>query len=95
MKKLICAWPCLRRTDEDLAEINHIRKAFDADLKRKDISAMVDSNSRFHLRIAEAARNKYFVDSYRRILADHERIAQFLVSSQPRAAGSISKQNNE
>ena len=71
---------CLRRTDNDLSEINAIRKTFDADLKRKDISAMVDSNSRFHLRIAEAARNKYFVESYRRILADHERIAQFWYS---------------
>ena len=67
---------CLRRDDQDLEQINEARLEFAADMKAENISAMVHSNTAFHLHIAAASRNKYFLDCYRRILADHERIAQ-------------------
>ncbi|MBX2868905.1 MAG: GntR family transcriptional regulator [Acidiferrobacterales bacterium] len=67
---------CLRRTDGDLAEIRRWMERFEKDLNRQDISAMVKSNSQFHYSIAKASGNKYFFECYRRILADHERIAQ-------------------
>ena len=50
--------------------------AFAAAMADSDVAAMVDTNTRLHLLIASASRNKYFIDCYRRILADHERIAQ-------------------
>jgi len=61
-------------------EISQWMDTFEQDLSRRDISAMVYSNSQFHLRIARASGNKYFADCYRRILADHERIAQIWYS---------------
>ncbi|MEO0367919.1 MAG: GntR family transcriptional regulator [Pseudomonadota bacterium] len=67
---------CLRRSEADLAKIEAAMHRFESDLKRQDVAAMTQSNSDFHLLIAAASGNKYFVDSYRRILADHERIAQ-------------------
>ena len=61
---------------------------------------MVHSNTEFHLRIAAASGNKYFLESYRRILADHERIAQIWYSdifrSDDRAANEkICRQHDE
>ena len=67
---------CLRRTDTDLQLIREAMETFEQDLINLDVGAMVISNTEFHLRIAAASGNKYFLDSYRRILADHERIAQ-------------------
>lgn len=67
---------CLRRDQDDLDRINAARLQFEQDVANRDVSAMVTSNTAFHLRITEASRNKYFLDSYRRILVDHERIAQ-------------------
>ena len=67
---------CLRRSEDDLEAIKQAMLAFESDLGDGDITNMVISNTEFHLRIAAAAGNKYFLDSYRRILADHERIAQ-------------------
>ena len=67
---------CLRRDDQDLQQIDKARREFATDMEAQNISAMVNSNTAFHLHIAAASRNKYFLDSYRRILADHERIAQ-------------------
>ena len=71
---------CLRRDEQDLVLIDEALQQFEKDLARKDVGAMTQSNSDFHLRIAHASRNKYFIDSYRRILADHERIAQIWYS---------------
>ena len=67
---------CLRATKRDHAEIRQLEQEFKHALQRENLAAMVDTNTRLHLRIAQAAGNKYFVDAYRRILADHERIAQ-------------------
>ena len=67
---------CLRRTEQDLEGIRTAMENFERDLAERDVNAMVISNTEFHLRIAAASGNKYFLESYRRILADHERIAQ-------------------
>ena len=71
---------CLRRSDADISKILEACDQFDADVEQQNVSAMIESNTAFHLRIASASRNKYFIESYRRILADHERIAQLWYS---------------
>ena len=100
IEKAFTRLACVRRSDQDVKEIEEIKKQFDRDLARKDISGMVDSNSRFHLRIAQASGNKYFTDCYRRILADHERIAQIWYSrniqqQHDKASELISRQHHE
>ena len=66
---------CRRRTAADLGRMADVAAEFEADMGRRDVSAMVDSNTRFHQLIAEASGNKYLARSYRQVLADHERIA--------------------
>ncbi len=82
IEKAFTRLACLRRTDEDLQLIGEAQKQFTAGLEEGNISAIVESNSKFHLSIAQGGKNKYFVESYRRILADHERISQMWYSEQ-------------
>ena len=74
IEKAIARLACLRRTDADIAAITTAHDQFEQDLASADVAAMVDSNTRFHLSIAQAARNKYLANCYQRVLADHERI---------------------
>lgn len=76
MEKVTVRLACLRRTDKDLEAMLEHLVAFEKAMEAKDVTEMVLANSRLHLRLAEAAGNVYFADSYRRVLADHERIAQ-------------------
>ncbi len=71
---------CLRRTDADLEAMGQSVEEFALAMRRADVAAMVQANTRLHLQVASASRNKYFIDCYRRILADHERIAQLWYS---------------
>ncbi len=91
IERAIARLACLRRTEADLAHLEQAAADFEVDMQSGDINAMALSNSRLHLLIAEASKNKYFVDSYRRILADHERIAQFWYAANTRPEdGSVS-----
>ena len=68
---------CTRRSEADITRISEAMLAFEEAIIQEDLPAMIEANSQFHLRIARASKNQYFVDSYRRILADHERISQW------------------
>ena len=81
---------CLRRDDNDLKAIDKARQNFQGDMQNQDIAAMTQSNTEFHLTIAAASRNKYFIDAYRRILADHERIAQLWYTHNFNSADQVS-----
>ena len=68
----------LRRSDEDLQAIHEAMLSFEDALKQGDSYLMVTWNDRFHERIGVAASNKYLLGAYRRVLADHERIAALI-----------------
>ena len=76
MERVTVRLACLRRSDKDLEIMFEHLLAFEEAMAAKDVTEMVLANSRLHLRLAEAAGNIYFAESYRRVLADHERIAQ-------------------
>ena len=65
-----------RRTDTDLERIAGEMLDFERAVSAADAGAMVAHNNGFHEAIGLAARNSYLYASYRRLLADHERIAQ-------------------
>jgi len=67
-----------RRTAADLARIHDAQAGFEAALAARDTGAMVRENNRFHEAIGNAAGNGYLFSAYRRLLADHERIATIL-----------------
>lgn len=68
----------LRRTETDLDKIVEAKDSFEAALRAENTQDMVIWNDSFHDRIGLAARNKYIYAAYRRLLADHERIAALL-----------------
>jgi len=76
MERVTVRLACLRRSEKDLQAMFEHLFAFEEAMEAKDVTEMVLANSRLHLRMAEAAGNVYFAESYRRVLADHERIAQ-------------------
>ncbi len=91
---------CNRRTDEDISALGAMAGEFQQAMRESDVAAMVDSNTRFHQCIANASGNKYFAECYRRILADHERIAQLWYSdnfdhNQTRVNDKIVRQHQE
>lgn len=70
----------LRGSERDLATIESAMVAFEDAVRRDDARAMVEQNDRFHDAISAASGNKYLYDAARRILADHQRIAQLCYS---------------
>jgi DNA-binding GntR family transcriptional regulator len=76
VQRAIMRLAAMRSTAADLKQIGSYLKGFERAVASHDTAAMVDLNHRFHESIGNAARNKYLMDSYRRILVDHERIAQ-------------------
>lgn len=62
------------RTDADLDEIRQKQKAFHAALVGNDFSLMIETNREFHLKISEAAKNKYFHLLYSRLLDEGRRM---------------------
>jgi DNA-binding GntR family transcriptional regulator len=76
VQKAIMRLAAMRRTMADLKQIESYLKRFEQAVAASNTASMVDLNHRFHESIGDAAHNKYLLDSYRRILVDHERIAQ-------------------
>lgn len=76
LTRAIVRLAALRRTADDLTAIETAMTAFEEALRRSDTRAMVEQNDRFHDAISAAAGNKYLYDASRRVLADHQRVAQ-------------------
>lgn len=69
-----------RRTEADLEAIREAMEAFEQATHDRDKHRMLYSNERFHDLIGCAARNPYLYASYRRVIADHERISELCYS---------------
>lgn len=69
-----------RRTDADLEAIRNAMEAFEQATRDRDKLEMLYANERFHDLIGRAARNPYLYASYRRVIADHERISELCYS---------------
>ncbi len=64
----------LRRTEADLATIREVQKRFAEAVAGADALAMVTVNRDFHLAIAAAGRNRYYVDFFARLLDEGQRL---------------------
>lgn len=76
LTRAIVRLAALRRSWEDLKTIEAAMVAFEEAWERNDTRAMVEENDRFHDAISAASGNTYLYDAARRVLADHQRIAQ-------------------
>lgn len=74
-----------QRTDADLARIRKADEVYLAAIASGDFQAMSETNKAFHMAIAQAANNPYFVGYYERLLGEGQRLAHlhfdFTVSS--------------
>jgi DNA-binding GntR family transcriptional regulator len=66
---------------EDLVSIRRHQQAFDAAVKARDALAMISTNREFHVAIAEAGRNPYFLTLFTRLLDDGRRILRLYYRS--------------
>ncbi len=70
-----------RRTEADLVEIRSLQQAFARSVAAADALSMIAINRDFHLAIAEAGRNRYYTDLFRRLLDEGRRLLRLYYSS--------------
>ena len=81
IERAIVRLACVRRSKADLAAIEKAMQECERAFNALSVSQMVLSNIEFHIAVAQASHNKYFIKSYRQILSDQERIAQYWYSN--------------
>jgi DNA-binding GntR family transcriptional regulator len=64
----------IHRTDADLEVIRDFAAQFDAAVAAADALSMIASNREFHVAIARAGRNKYYVELFARLLDEGRRL---------------------
>lgn len=69
------------RTDEDLAQIRKAMFAFEELIYTGNGLARQDANVEFHMRIANAARNRHFVEFYERMMTASSRLSRACFSN--------------
>ena len=67
--------------DDDLARIRAAQAAFAGAVAARDALAMIAANRDFHLEIARAGRNPYYMELFRQLLDEGRRILRLYYSS--------------
>ena len=83
------------RTEADLAAIRQAMLDFEALSSSGDGLERQDANVRFHICIATAARNRYFLDFYERTLIASSRLARACFSNTDRTSISAAEPDDE
>jgi DNA-binding GntR family transcriptional regulator len=78
LQRAVTRLAALRRTERDLQQIvaaaeNHERKVRES-IEQSDSLPMVEANYAFHMQVAEASKNPYYISSYRRLLDEGRRM---------------------
>lgn len=66
---------------EDIARIRALQKTFEIAVENRDVLGMISTNRDFHIAIAQAGRNRYYVDLFTRLLDEGRRILRLYYSS--------------
>jgi DNA-binding GntR family transcriptional regulator len=78
LQRAVTRLAAMHRTSADLTRIRKAQKAYESalrvSLKSGDSLIMIEKNYEFHMAIAQAGRNAYFVDLYRRLLEEGRRM---------------------
>lgn len=74
----------LRRNHEDLEQIQRHQAALHMAGEAGDYIAMSESNTAFHLGIAKAARNRYFLGLFQALIPQYHRLTVSIISSSMR-----------
>ncbi|SFN85862.1 DNA-binding transcriptional regulator, GntR family [Cohaesibacter marisflavi] len=65
----------------DLADINHWKDLYAKAVETRDVFEMIATNREFHLAIAKAGRNRYYVELFTRLLDEGRRILRLYYQS--------------
>lgn len=71
----------LNRTTDDIAKIRDLQKDFALAVAERDVLGMIATNRDFHVAIAGAGKNRYYVDLFTRLLDEGRRILRLYYSS--------------
>jgi DNA-binding GntR family transcriptional regulator len=71
----------VHRSDEDMAPIRKLQRAYAAAVKKRSAIEMIQSNRDFHVAIAEAGGNSYFTALFTRLLDEGRRILRLYYQS--------------
>ena len=67
--------------ESDLAEIRHWKDLYAKAVETRDVFEMISTNREFHLAIARAGRNRYYVELFTRLLDEGRRILRLYYQS--------------
>lgn len=81
MYRVTARLAAMRRTEADLGEIRALQDKYARSVAAADALAMISVNRDFHLAIAQAGRNRYFTDLFRRLLDEGRRLLRLYYSS--------------
>ncbi len=65
----------------DLKDINHWKDLYAQAVESRDVFEMIASNREFHLAVAKAGRNRYYVELFTRLLDEGRRILRLYYQS--------------
>jgi DNA-binding GntR family transcriptional regulator len=81
-QRLVTRWAALRRTDDQIEDMQTERLAFEKAFKQEDPVAMLDANFRFHAAIGAACRNSLIQRFYMQQLTADLRIARLAMTNE-------------
>lgn len=81
MYRVTARLAAIHYTEADLTEIRVHQARFEQAVEARDVLGMISTNRDFHVAIAEAGRNKYYTDLFRRLLDDGRRILRLYYRS--------------
>jgi len=71
----------MNRAPEDIARIRDLQRDFALAVAERDVLGMISTNRDFHVAIATAGKNRYYVDLFTRLLDEGRRILRLYYSS--------------
>lgn len=74
IQRAVTRLAALQRTDDDLVRIRAADAAYLAAVGTGDFQAMSERNKAFHMAIAEAGKNPYFISYYEKLLGEGQRL---------------------
>jgi DNA-binding GntR family transcriptional regulator len=80
-QRLVTRWAAVRRSDDQITEMNVEREAFETAFKNEDALAMLDANFRFHAAISAACKNSLLHRFYMQQLTADLRIARLAMTN--------------
>lgn len=74
IQRTVTRLAAIQRSEADLIRIRNADEAYMAAVSRGDFQAMSELNKAFHMEIAHAGKNPYFISYYERLLGEGQRL---------------------